>query len=262
MNRLKSHRRVQVLSLLLEGCSLRATARLTGIHRTTIMNLLVDAGQHCYRLLERELHALSCPIVEADELWTFCRKKEGRLTPIEQLNPEMGDQYAYVALDPRSKLVLAHVVGKRRIQTTMELIRQIRTRVPGRIELFTDGFVEYPPAVSFFYGSRVDYAQVIKPKKGPDDKWVLEVVTVTGAPNPLHIGTSFVERNNGTIRQQLRRFTRMTYAFSKKVRNLRAAVALYVAWYDFCRIHGSLRVTPAMAAGVSDTVWELERLLP
>ena len=148
------------------------------------------------------------------------------------------------------------------MQTTKELIRQIRTRIPGRIELFTDGFFEYPPAVSFYYGRAIDYAQVIKPKKGPDDKWVLEIVTVMGAPNPLHIRTSFVERNNGTIRQQLRRFARLTYAFSKKRQNLRAAFALYVAWYDFCRIHGSLRVTPAMAAGGTQTVWELEKLLP
>ena len=213
-------------------------------------------------LLERELRDLRCPIVEADELWTFCRKKEFRLTPSEQLNPELGDQYAYVALDPRSKLVLAHVVGRREPRTTCELIRQVRTRVRGRIELFTDGFKEYVTAVERYYGADVDYAQVIKPRKLPDGTWELEIVRRMGDPNPLHIGTAYVERNNATIRQQIRRFTRMTFAFSKKLRNLQAAFALYVAWYDFCRIHSSLRVTPAMAAGVTQTVWEIERLLP
>ena len=190
------------------------------------MNLLVESGRYCCRLLERELHDLGCPIIEADELWTFCRKKERRLSPSEQLNPEVGDQYAYVALDPRSKLVLAHVVGKRELRTTRELIRQIRSRVKGRIELFTDGFVEYPEAVNFYFGRAIDYAQVIKPKKGPDGKWELEIIRRLGNPNPLHIGTAYVEWNNGRIRQQIRRVTRMTYAFSKKVRNLRAAFAL------------------------------------
>ncbi|MDE0001710.1 MAG: hypothetical protein OXQ29_03330 [Rhodospirillaceae bacterium] len=182
----------------------------------------------------------------------------------EQLDRTIGDQYTYVALCPRSKLVIAHTVGKRDAQTTTEFIKQLRIRVPRRIELFTDGYKEYPVAVEKYYGADVDYAQVIKPMKATTThgRGHLKIVIQMGDPFPQQIGTSYVERNNLTIRQQLRRFTRLTLGFSKKLRNLRAAVALYFAWYNFCRIHGSLRVTPAMAAGITDTVWALERLLP
>ena len=264
MNKLEPHRQRFVLSLLLEGCSLRATARLTGVHRTTIMKLLVRAGQHCVDLMDTHLRNLRCPVVEADEIWTFVRKKQRRLSTVEQLDREVGDQYAFVAFDPRSKLIIAHTVGKRDAGTTTTLLEQIQSRVPGRIQFFTDGYQEYIRAIDGLYGQQIDYAQVIKPLR-PErhgERGSLEIIVWFGRPDLDLIGTAYVERNNLTIRQQVRRFTRMTLGFSKKLQNLRAAVALYFAWYNFVRIHGSLRVTPAMAAGVSETVWDLDQLLP
>ena len=226
------------------------------------MKLLVEAGQHYWDLLDRELRDVRCADIEADELWTICLKKQHRLNALEELNPELGNQYAYVPLASCSKLVVAHVVGKRDTPTTHELIRQVRARVKGRIQIFTDGFPGYVDAIDRYFGADVDYAQVIKPIKDPDGKWFLEVRRRWGNPDTAVIGTAFVERQNATVRQQLRRFTRMTYGFSKKLRNLRAAFALYVAWYNFVRIHENLRVTPAMAASVGETLWEVDRLLP
>ena len=257
MNVLRRDRRRDVLRLLLEGCSIRAVNRLTGVHKTTITNLLVAAGQHCQALLDAELCGLPCPIIQADEIWTFVRKKQARVTAAEQ-GSEFGDQYLYIGLDPRSKLIAAHVVGKRDAETTTDFIEQLHHRIPGRLQLFTDGFYEYVHAVDGLYGEDgIHYAQVIKPRgRG------LEIIVWYGQPALPLIGTSYVERHNGTIRHQIRRFTRCTLAFSKRLRNLRAAATIYVAWYDFCREHGSLKMTPAMALGIADTFWPLDRLLP
>ena len=263
MNRLSRSRQVDVLNLLLEGCSIRSTARLTGVHKTTIGSLLVAAGAQCQALLDHELHHLACPIIEADEIWTFVRKKQRRLTAVEQHNPAIGDQYAFVGFDPRSKLVAAHVIGKRDAETTTLFLEQLRSRVPGRIQFFTDGFHEYESAVDGIYGTAIDYAQVIKPvpPATPGAPGSLHIVQRVGHPDPRCIGTSYVERNNLTMRQHIRRFTRKSLGFSKTLKHLRAAVALFFAHYNFCRVHGSLRVTPAMAVGITDTIWGVEALL-
>ena len=264
MNILKPDRRRAVLHLLLEGCSVRATARLTGVHKTTILSHLVETGSHCQRLLDTHLRKLPCPVIEADEIWSYVRKKQGRLTPTELLDGESGDQYTFIGFDPYSKLIAAHVVGKRDAETTTTFIEQLRARIPHRIQFFTDGYPEYLPALDGIYGRAIDYAQVIKPvAPGPGEtKGHLDIRCQLGHPDEARIGTSYVERNNGTIRQQLRRFTRKTLGFSKCVRNLRAAVAIYVVWYNFCRTHGTLRMTPAMELGITDTFWDLNRLVP
>ena len=189
MNRLSRSRQVDVLNLLLEGCSIRSTARLTGVHKTTIGSLLVAAGAQCQALLDHELHHLACPIIEADEIWTFVRKKQRRLTAVEQHNPAIGDQYAFVGFDPRSKLVAAHVIGKRDAETTTLFLEQLRSRVPGRIQFFTDGFHEYESAVDGIYGTAIDYAQVIKPvpPATPGAPGSLHIVQRVGHPDPaLH----------------------------------------------------------------------------
>ena len=259
MNYLKPHRKALALSMLLEGCSLRAVSRLTGIHRTTLLHLLTATGAHCAALLERELRDLRCAALEADEIWTFVRKKQRRLSSTELHDPEAGDQYTYIALDTRSKLVAAHLTGRRATETTTAFIEQLRRRVPRRIQLCTDGYVDYADAVESTYGSDIDYAQVVKPVRGLNDLGTVVIARISGYVRK--VSTSFVERHNLTIRQQLRRFTRRTLGFSKKLANLRAAVDVYMAWYNFVRVHGSLRVTPAMAAGVTSTVWDLDRLI-
>ena len=274
MNVLKVDRRLAVLSALLEGCSIRSTTRLTGHHKKTVLRLLVESGEHCEALLERELRRLPCPIIEADEVWTFCRRKQERLIGLDSTNPEIGDQYLFVGFHPASRLVAAHAVGKRDAATTVEFLAQLRRRVATpKIQLFTDGFIEYPAAITQAFDDYCNHAQVIAPERVPvggsyaptrgRPRKKLRIVKRLGQPDDAAIGTSYVERNNGTIRQQLRRFTRKTLGFSKKLRNLRAAVALYVAWYDFVRPHGSLHgCTPAMALGLAETFWPLERLLP
>ena len=202
-------------------------------------------------------------MIEADEIWTIVQKKQLRLTSVEERDGERGDQYTFIGFDPSSKLIAAHVVGKRDAETTTTFIEQLRARIPHRIQFFTDGFPEYQLAVEGIYGRAIDYAQVIKPvKPAPgEEAGHLDIVHVLGHPDVDQIGTSYVERHNLTIRQQIRRFTRKTLGFSKWVRNLRAAVALYVAHYNFCRPHSALRMTPAMALGITTTFWSLEDLL-
>ena len=257
MNVLVPSRRRAVLAALLKGCSIRSTSRLTGVHKTTILSLLVSAGEHCQVLLDEHLQNLPCRFIEADEIWTFVWKKQRRLNPHELQNAEIGDQYTYVAFDPYSKLVAAHVVGPRDAETTENFIAQLQHRVPGRLHLCTDGLSEYLPVIDNLYGADIDYAQVIKPL--PDR---VRTIHMTGQPDPILVSTSYVERNNLTIRQHIRRFTRKTLGFSKKLRNLRAAVALYFAWHNWCRPHSSNRMTPTMALGISETFWSLDRLMP
>ena len=225
----------------------------------------MDAGEHCQCLLDEYLVNLPCQTIEADEIWTFVRKKQGHLTAADQLDPEAGDQYTFVGFDPVSKLVAAHVVGRRNAETTTDFLDQLRERVPHCINLFTDGYPEYLPAIDGVYGAAAPaYAQVIKPDPPApgEKKGSIKIIRVLGPLDEAAIGTSYVERNNLAIRHHLRRFTRRTLGFSKKLRNLRAAVAAYVAFYNFCRPHGTLKMTPAMALGVADTFWSIDRLLP
>lgn len=268
MNVLKTDKKLAVLNALLEGNSIRATSRITGVHKTTIMRLLIQAGEHCETVMNRTMRNLRCAAIEADEIWTFVGKKQGHLQNIELLDPELGDQYAFVAFDPDSKLVPLFLVGRRNRDTTYRFIDELRARVVGRIQLSTDGWKPYPGAVERSFGRDIDYALLEKTYSGSQDGRYAPphlvgttITPIMGAPDPSRICTSFVERNNLTVRMQIRRFTRLTNGFSRKLRNLKAAVALFFAHYNFCRIHGSLRITPAMAAGVSDRVWTLAELI-
>lgn len=270
MNVLKPEKKLAVLSALVEGNSIRSISRMTGVHKTTLLRLLKEVGDNCARTLDERMRGLTCQEIEADEVWAFVKKKQRRLTPEEKLNPEVGDQYAFIALDPRTKLVPVFVIGKRGGATTFRFVQELRDRLTNRIQMSTDAFRPYVEAVESAFGADVDYAQLIKvyeaENPGPD-RYSPPAVTgvqkiqVAGRPEPSRICTSYVERNNLTIRMQLRRFTRLTNGFSKKLDNLKAALAIHFAWYNFCRIHGSLRVTPAMAAGVTDRAWDLRELL-
>jgi IS1 family transposase len=214
---------------------------------------------------------LRCEAIEADEVWTFVGKKEAKLTRREKrVNPELGDQYIFVALDPDTKLVPVFVVGKRNAKVARQFVCELRRRVNNRPQITTDGVPAYLDAVERAFGTGVHYATLVKTyaaedagpgRYSPPRVSGIEVTRISGRPNRARICTSYVERNNLTMRLALKRLNRLTLAFSKKLENLKAALALHFAYYNFCRIHSSLRVTPAMAAGVTTRLWTLEELM-
>lgn len=270
MNTLKPEKKVAVLSALVEGCSIRSTSRMTGVHKKTIMKFLHEIGKRCEKILDQRVRAVSCEAVECDEVWTFVRKKERKLTPKERSNGEDGDQYVYVGFDPDTKLVIAFAVGKRDSDTTDRFVQDLRDRTAGLPQITTDGFRPYLEAVEQAFGNDVHYATLVKsyaaddPGPGrysPPKVSGMDITTITGQPKRNRVCTSYVERNNLTMRLALKRLNRLTLAFSKKLSALKAAVALNFAYYNFCWIHGSLRITPAMAAGITDHVWSLKELL-
>ena len=270
MYELKEEKKLAVIAAMVEGSSIRSVERMTGVHRDTIMRLVVRVGRGCERLLDERMRRLSCRFVQADEIWTYVGKKEKRVGYGD--NPEeVGDQYVFVAMDSETKLVPCFRVGKRNAANAWYFVRDLQERLAHRVQLTTDGFRPYKDAVDDSFGMDVDYAMLVKmysnsgqadTRYSPGEIVDVRTIPITGHPHPRFISTSHIERQNLTIRMQLRRFTRLTNAFSKKLENLKAALSLHFAWYNFCRVHSSLRVTPAMAAGVSDSIWSLEQLLP
>jgi len=267
MNKLKAEKRVQIISALVEGASIRAAERMTGAHRDTIMRLAVRVGTVCESILDETLRGLHCRHLQLDEIWTFVGKKQRHLEPGDDAS-RLGDFYTFVALDTDTKLVPAFRVGKRDAENTLAFVANVASRMEGRIQLSTDMMDAYVDAVERGFGMNVDYGRIVKyyeaepigpGRYSPPRVTSTETDVVMGAPE--HICTSHVERQNLTMRMQMRRFTRLTNGFSKKVENLRAAVALYFAYYNFVRIHGSLRMTPAMAAGVERRLWTVEELV-
>jgi IS1 family transposase len=257
---------------LVEGVSIRSIERLTDTHRDTILRLLVSVGDRCQRLLNDRLRGFQCEHLQLDEIWTFVWKKERRLSELERLNPDIGDQYVFVAIDAENKLVPSFVVGKRDGYTALQFMQDLQPRLManGRIQLTTDGFGPYIDAIEQTFGADVDYAQLVKIYAAIDagpgrysPPRVSETVStvIQGSPDPEHISTSYVERQNLSMRMSMRRFTRLTNAFSKKLTNLKAAVTLHFAHYNFLRVHSTLRVTPAMEAGLTDHLWTWEELL-
>jgi len=260
---------IRAIHCLLEGCSIRSAERLTGLNRNTIMRLLETVGQRCEKLLDAKLHNLNCRYVQCDEIWSFVAKKQRQVRKGD--SPEAGDQWVFVAEDADTKLVAAYLVGKRTMVSTMTFIGDLHRRLAQQIQLTTDGFHFYQKAVGDTFGLDVDFAQLIKlfGDYGQHDEGryspprIAEVISRVriGHPSTSDISTSYVERQNLTMRMQLRRLTRLTNAFSKKLDNLKAAVALHFAFYNFCRVHSSLRVTPAMEAGLTDHVWSIGELI-
>lgn len=273
MNVLKKEKQLAVIGALVEGNSIRSVERMTGVHRDTIMRLLVRVGEGCLALLDQTMRNLHCRKIQVDEIWTYVGKKQARLTYEERFRTDVGDEYAFVAIDAETKLIPHFDVGKRNMVTAYRFMDGLRVKLNGngRFQLTTDGFVPYIGAVEMAWGADApDFAQLVKmygavppgPARYAPPKIVEAVPTVVhGNPDPAFVSTSYVERQNLTIRMACRRFTRLTNAFSKKLENLKAALALHFAYYNFVRIHRSLRVTPAMAAGVTDRVWGLEELL-
>ena len=269
MNVLSTEQKVSVISALVEGNSIRSTERMTGVHRDTIMRLVVSTGENCARILDERIRNVHARYVQVDEIWTYVGIKEKRLTAEHDAFTQ-GDQYVFVAMDAETKLIPSFVVGKRSAANCYYLMRDLSERLATRVQLTTDGFKPYVNAVEDTFGVNVDYAMLVKvyrepvgaeKRHSPGDFVSATPVPIMGQPKPFLISTSHIERQNLTIRMQLRRFTRLTNAFSKKLENLKAACALHFAWYNFCRVHQTLRVTPAMAAGVTSEIWPLDALL-
>jgi transposase-like protein/IS1 family transposase len=269
--RIQLDKATMVLKLLVEGTSVRSIERVTQVHRDTIIRLLILAGERCSRLLDEKMRGLKCNFIECDEIWTFCFKKQRRVRKADPA--EFGDQWVFVALDAETKLIPCFEVGKRTRETTYKFLAGLQSHLAeGRFQMTTDGFHFYERGVEDVFGGTVDFAQLVKlygdygqhdaaAKYSPGK--IMEVISKVrdGRPDPAHISTSYVERSNLSLRMHLRRFTRLTNAFSKKLDNLKAAVCLWFAFYNFCRVHQTLRVTPAMEAGLTDHVWSVAELL-
>ena len=259
------------LQLLIEGNSLRSTQRITGLDINTLMSLLVRAGERCQSLMDSKMRNLTLKHLQCDEIWTYVGKKARHVRKGD--SPEVGDQWVFVALDETTKLVPYFEVCKRSRDNTIQFLNGLKSCLSEeRFQVTTDGYHFYRSIQGIFAG-QADFAQLVKlfgdygQFDSPDARYspprISEVISkvIDGRPDPDHISTSFVERQNLTMRMAIRRFTRLTNAFSKKLDNLKAAVALHFAYYNFCRVHKSLRVTPAMEAGLTDHVWTIAELL-
>jgi IS1 family transposase len=269
MNVLSKEKQIQIVSALVEGNSVRATARMSGVEHKTVLRVLLRVGENCRCVLDTELRGIKSRFVQVDEIWTYVGVKEARLRPHHN-HSTMGDQYVFVAMDAESKLVPTFRVGKRNAENCYFLMQDLRERLATRVQLTTDGFRPYINAVEDNFGAGIDYAMLIKTyselttgEKRYSPAQIVNAlpIPVAGDPKSWMISTSHIERQNLTMRMQLRRFTRLTNGFSKKLDNLKAALSLHFAWYNFCRIHSSLRVTPAMASNVVSEVWPLDRLI-
>ena len=268
VNRLSIERRSQIIGALVEGHSIRSVERMTGTHRDTIMRLGFEVGKGCHRLAHEKMRNLTCERIQCDEIWAYVRKKQPQLKPGESIRA--GDFWTFVAIDAETKLVPTYFVGKRTAENAYRFMQDLSERLTNRVQLSTDGLQSYIHAVEDTFGADVDYGQVVKfydatpigpGRYSPPKVTGQEKTVIAGSPDQRHISTSLVERQNLTMRMQMRRFTRLTNGFSKKLDNLKAAVALHFCHYNFVRLHKSLRVTPAMAAGVSDRLWSLQELV-
>jgi IS1 family transposase len=269
MNRVPLDRRIQIVNCLVEGNSIRSTERMTETHRDTIMRLLVEVGEGCAKIMDERMRELSCRRIQVDEIWSFVHKKQRWVTPQDDRN-RVGDQWTFVALDPETKLVLAYRVGKRTRPHAVAFMGDLSLRLANRVQISSDALNTYVDAVERAFGNDVDYGQAVKfyeaepigpGRYSPPRVVASERVVIAGNPDQDHISTSLVERQNLTMRMSMRRFTRLTNAFSKKVENLRAAVSLHFCHYNFVRMHKTIRMTPAMAAGVENRLWSLEELV-
>ncbi len=266
MNRLSAERRARIISCLVEGCSLRATARMTDTAFNTVLKLVVDLGVVCRDFLDESMRNLPCRRLQADEIWQFCYAKDKNLPSSMRGQPGVGSVWTWIAMDADTKLVPTFLVGDRHAGCAWDFMQDLAGRLTHRVQLTTDGHAAYLEAVEGAFGGSIDYAMLIKvygADKSEEKRYSPAVCTgikvrdVSGNPDPDHISTSYIERQNLTLRMGSRRFTRLTNGFSKKVQNLEHALALHYVHYNFVRIHKTLRCTPAMEAGVSDHLWTM-----
>lgn len=269
--RIPEAKAVLALQLLVEGSSVRTTERITGLHRDTILRLLVHAGEKCAALMGRLIVNVPVKQVQCDEIWGYVGKKEKNKTIEEANNDGLGDAYCFVAIERHTKLILNFALGRRTQETTNVFIEGLRYATAKQpFQLTTDGFLPYVGAIDATLSDRVDYAQIVKQyaESGDPEKRYSPAVcigckkrAIIGDPDPAMISTSHIERSNLTMRTQIKRLARLTLSFSKKWENLWYAIALHFAYYNLCRIHSSLRVTPAMESNLTDHVWTIAELL-
>jgi IS1 family transposase len=270
MNKLDNGKQARILHCLCEGNSIRATARLNDVAINTVVKLLCAAGRACSDYQDKVLRNLSCRRLQTDEAWSFCYAKEKNCTP-EMKAKGAGDVWTWAAIDADTKLIPCWFIGTRDAGAAYHFMHDLAERLAHRVQLTTDGHRAYLSAVEDAFGSQIDYAMLQKiygnSEQGPETRYSPAVcmgarkAVISGKPDFNHVSISYVERQNLTMRMGMRRFTRLTNGFSKKLENHEHSVALHFMHYNFCRIHQSLRVTPAMEAGVSDHVWALEEIV-
>jgi IS1 family transposase len=267
MNKLDREARSRILHLLCEGSSIRAITRLTGASKNTVIKLMIDAGKACTAYHDRHVRSLTTKRVQVDEIWSFTYAKQKNVAKAKTAPANAGDTWTWTAIDADNKLMISWLVGGRDSDYAMAFMDDLKSRLANRVQLTSDGHRAYLEAVEGAFGGDVDYAQLVKiygaspeSMKGrysPAECTGAVKTPIEGNPDPKHISTSFAERQNLNIRMHTRRFTRLTNAFSKKVENHAWSVALFTTYYNFVRIHRTLRMSPAMAAGVSDRLWEI-----
>jgi IS1 family transposase len=269
MKRLTREKQAQIVAALIEGNSIRATSRMFGVSKDSVLKLQVEAGYASADYQDKTFRGLTCKRVQCDEVWAFCYAKQKNVPAEKQGKFGYGDVWTWTAIDAETKLIPSFTVGNRDATSARILIDDLAGRLKSRIQLTTDGLKVYVDAVDDAFGCEIDYAMLVKTYESSQDETryspavctSCEPKAIMGNPDPEHISTSYVERSNLSIRMGTRRFTRLTNAFSKKVENHAAAVALYFMYYNFCRVHQTLRVTPAMEAGLTDHIWNLKEML-
>jgi IS1 family transposase len=271
LKRLDSQTRAQVVSCLIEGCSIRSTVRMTGVAKKTVMRLLVEVGEVCADYQDRVFRNLSSKRLQLDEMWSwiYCKDKN-RTEEIARKNPDAGDVWLWVCVDADTKLVPSWRLGQRDLATAKDFVEDIAKRVKGRVQITTDQLRTYLNVVEDAFGGQADFAQLHKIYRAsgdPDTRYSpakcigCEMKEVSGRPDPKHVSTSFVERQNWSVRTSMRRYTRLSNGFSRKLENHAAATALNYFAYNFIKLHRTLRTSPAMAAGVTDRLWSVEDLV-
>lgn len=270
MNKLPAEKRAQVLHMLVEGNSIRATCRMADVSKNTVVKLLIAAGKACQKYHDEHVQELNSRRIQCDEIWSFTYAKQKNVAKAKRQDLAYGDTWTWTAIDADSKFAVSWLVGARDGAFAMAFMDDVAKRLSHRVQLTTDGHRAYLDAVEGAFGSDIDYATLVKIYgQAPEGQRRYSPPVCIGAvknrvegnPDPRHVSTSYVERQNLTVRMHMRRFTRLTNAFSKKIENHAWAVALHFMYYNFCRIHQSLRVPPAMAAGVSDRLWELSDIV-
>lgn len=270
MNRLPLEKRAQIIALLVEGMSMRAVSRVADVSINTVTKQLEEVGAACAAYQDQNVRGINAKRVQCDEIWAFCHSKERNVAPENKGILGFGDVYTWTGMDADSKLMVSYMVGKRDADYADAFIADLASRLINRVQLSTDGHKPYLEAVEGAFGCNVDYAMLVKHygpgeqagqrRYSPAEFVSADKRVITGNPDMDKVSTSFVERQNLTMRMGMRRFTRLTNGFSKKVENLEHAVSLHFMHYNFARIHKTLRVTPAMEAGISDHVWSLEEI--
>ncbi|OGD19931.1 MAG: transposase [Candidatus Aminicenantes bacterium RBG_13_59_9] len=270
MNKLNKAKQAQVVAALCEGNSIRATVRMTGVAKNTIVKLLADLGLACAEYQDKVFRNLPCKKIQCDEIWSFCYAKEKNVPKDKKGQFGYGDVWTFTAICADTRLVPSWHIGRRDLQDAIIFMKDLAGRLASRIQLTTDGHKMYLEAVEGAFGGDVDFSQLVKiygqtqegQKRYSPPQCIGTIKTkIIGKPDSKDISTSYVERQNLTMRMNMRRFTRLTNAFSKKVENLFYAVSLHFMYYNFCRIHQTLRVTPAMEAKVADHVWTIEEII-